>query len=187
MITKGTNLVAVKDGVIEVRSLMKEDAGEVLEATIKMAGETPYLSATPEERNITLEEEEQWILKANYSKGTIVLGAFYRADGEDTLTYAGNIELRLKTNERKKHRAGIGIALLQEYTNKGIGTALIENIKKVAKSNGVEFLTLSVITTNTPALNCYMRQGFKIVGTEHKSIKYKDGTYGDTYIMQCEI
>jgi ribosomal protein S18 acetylase RimI-like enzyme len=187
MVIKGKSIIAVKDGVIEVRSLVGEDAREVLEATIKIAGETPYLAATPEERHITLEEEEQWILRANYSKDTVVLGAFYRAEDEDTCTYAGNIELKLKTNARRKHRADIGIALLQEYTDKGIGTALIENIKKVAKINGVEILSLSVMTTNIPALNCYMRQGFKIVGTEYKSIKYKDDTYGDMYIMQCEI
>ena len=51
--------------------------------------------------------------------------------------------------------------ILPEYQNKGIGTALINEIKKIAKENKCDNINLSVWSFNENAIKFYKHAGFK--------------------------
>ncbi|WP_066250887.1 GNAT family N-acetyltransferase [Neobacillus drentensis] len=62
----------------------------------------------------------------------------------------------------------LGMALLPDYRGKGIGTALLGEMLKVAKESGFSRISLSVDPNNT-ALHLYEKFGFKKVGVDGTS------------------
>jgi [ribosomal protein S18]-alanine N-acetyltransferase len=62
----------------------------------------------------------------------------------------------------------LGMALLPENRGKGIGTALLKEMLKVAKESGYSAVSLSV-DPNNPALRLYQNFGFKKVGVDGTS------------------
>lgn len=55
-----------------------------------------------------------------------------------------------------------GIVVLNEYSNRGIGYALLSFTLSVAKKMGVKKIYLNVIKENRNAIHLYLRRGFKI-------------------------
>jgi ribosomal protein S18 acetylase RimI-like enzyme len=85
------------------------------------------------------------------------------------------------------HTAGIwGVYVRPEWRRLHIAEGLIEAFVQWAKTKKVEFVKLAVVTTNTPAIRCYERCGFKTYGTDPRVIFY-EGKYYDEYWMSREI
>ncbi len=62
------------------------------------------------------------------------------------------------------NRIGVNV----EYLKKGLGSLIIEEAKKIAKGKNIDFLRLLVVKTNIPAINLYLKAGFKQVSGEWK-------------------
>ncbi|HEW93855.1 ribosomal-protein-alanine N-acetyltransferase [Candidatus Geothermarchaeota archaeon] len=74
----------------------------------------------------------------------------------------------------------VSIAVLPEYRNKGIGTALMnEVLSRMRRYYDVEYVYLEVRVSNEGAIRFYRRLGFKI--TNRVKGYYRDGE--DAYIM----
>ena len=54
-------------------------------------------------------------------------------------------------------RLGVNI----KYSNKGIGSLMIDKAKEIAKSLGNEYLRLFVVDINIPAIKLYIKNGFE--------------------------
>lgn len=67
------------------------------------------------------------------------------------------------------------IAITKSYQNKGIGTALINFIKKYAKDNSIDYIYLYSFSLNDKGKNFYLKNNFVISGVwsalEYKGIK----------------
>lgn len=67
------------------------------------------------------------------------------------------------------------IAIRKEYQNKGIGTNLINYIKKYAKDNNIDYIYLYSFSLNEKAKDFYLKNNFVISGVwsalEYKGIK----------------
>ena len=63
-----------------------------------------------------------------------------------------------------RHRASLGIAVVQEYWNTGLGTVLINGAIDLARKAGYEQLELGVFSDNSSALHLYQKLGFQEVG-----------------------
>lgn len=67
------------------------------------------------------------------------------------------------------------IAIRKEYQNKGIGTTLINYIKKYAKDNSIDYIYLYSFSLNDYGKNFYLKNNFVISGVwsalEYKGIK----------------
>lgn len=67
------------------------------------------------------------------------------------------------------------IAITKSYQNKGIGTALINYIKKYAKDNSIDYIYLYSFSLNDKGKNFYLKNNFVISGVwsalEYKGIK----------------
>lgn len=98
---------------------------------------------------------------------------------------AGMINLYLQPSEKLKHHALLAIIVKKSMRGKGLGTLLLEAIKKRAKELGLEFLQLEVYEGN-PAIRLYKRSGFKEFGFQKRFIKEKN-TYIGKHFMQMDL
>ena len=157
----------------------EETDAELLLAYLRAtAAETPYLTRTPEESDIPLEEERAIIREKNEEDGVLNLLAF--VDGR----HAGNCAFNpADDGSQTRHRCCIGIALYREFWGMGIGTVLMEEILAAAKAAGYERAELEVVSANAPAVALYRKFGFETTGTVPEAVKYKDGTYADFLFM----
>ena len=78
---------------------------------------------------------------------------------------------------KTSHRANIAIAILKDYWNLGIGSAMLEKLIAVAKHHGTEIIELELIKGNDRAEHLYEKFGFCIVSEKPNAYKLKDGTY----------
>lgn len=76
------------------------------------------------------------------------------------------------------------IAVLPEYRNMGVASALMEKILKEAQSLGLSMLTLEVRSSNKAAQALYSKYGFERIGTRKR---YYSDNHEDAWIMTKEL
>ena len=97
---------------------------------------------------------------------------------------AGNCQIVWKTGIKTRHRAQVAIALLKEFWNLGIGTAMFTEMIDIARSNpDIIQMELEFIEGNTRARALYEKMGFRITGVKPNAIRLKDGTLLNEYQM----
>ena len=154
------------------------DAAGMLAYIKKACGETDLLLRTPEEwEAVTLEKEEKWVKNQRESKNTLAITCFI--DGE----IAGNCEISFRSGTKTRHRAVVGIAILQKFWNLGIGTAMMQYLEELARQIGYEQIELEVVDGNDTAKRLYEKCGFVETGKQARALKYDDGTYRDEILM----
>ena len=100
----------------------------------------------------------------------------------------GNCSISFFKGLKTKHRAGIGIALLRDFWNQGIGTKMFEEMIRLAEDReDVMQLELEFVEGNERARHLYEKMGFRIVGIHPNAIRLKDGTMLNNYIMIKEL
>ena len=173
----------IKDGSeIVLRCARADEAEMVLKGFIKVSGETRFLVGEPDEIKLTVEQEREFIEGSNSNDKKLLLLAF--VDGR----YAGNCRFDGKTATRKfAHRASLGIALLQEFTGRGLGGIMLEKLLSVAKQKGYEQMELTVYSENIRARKLYKRLGFKECGAIPDAVKFSDGTTCDEIYMYKKL
>ncbi|MBI3283888.1 MAG: GNAT family N-acetyltransferase [Burkholderiales bacterium] len=109
---------------------------------------------------------------------------------DDTLLVAlcdgvvvGTAGLHLQQKMRRNHAAGLGIAVADSFTGRGVGTALLAEILSLA-DNWLNLLRLelSVFRDNAVAVHLYHKFGFEIEGT-HRAYALRNGVFVDCYSM----
>lgn len=84
---------------------------------------------------------------------------------------------------RRRHAAGIGMAVHDRWQGRGVGTALLRAGLDLADSwLNVIRLELHVFTDNERAIALYRRFGFEVEGTLRK-YAYRAGRFDDAYLM----
>lgn len=160
----------------------KEEDADLLIAYLKTVNaQTRFLVKEPEEITLTHEDECRFIQNQNDSESSMMLVGFL--DGE----HVGNCSLMGNDPIRYQHRVGLGIALYQKYTGKGLGKIMIERVCNIAKEHGFEQIELEVVADNQRAISLYEKMGFEIFGRLPNNMKYKDGTYADVYWMMKKL
>ncbi len=150
----------LKDGAtLKVRNLKESDASELIIYLEKINSETDYLSAVPGEMKHTLESEIAWI--KSHLESPRICSFVAEVDGR----IAGTAEFQVKNTIKTQHRGYIGIALSQEYWNKGIGTILFTEMIKKGQEFGLEQLELDTHEYNLRGQALYKKMGFAVVST----------------------
>lgn len=170
--------VQLKDGrTAVIRSAEPEDAEELIDYLKATAEETSFLIRYSEEVKITKEEIE-FINDCKKSEFKILLMA--EIDGK----HVGNASfMPIGTMQRCSHRCSVGIALYQKYCGVGLGKIMLNTILQEAAKAGYEQAELEVVTSNESAIALYKALGFSIYGERKHSMKYRDGSYADEYLM----
>lgn len=159
-----------------LKSAEIEDAAKMIEFLKIISSETDFLLLTPEEV-FDVEHEKEYIKAINDSKNRLMITAFI----DDEI--AGNCQISFNIQQKIKHRCSIAIAIKSKFWNLGLGTALISELINQAKINNCVQMELEFIEENTRAQALYQKMGFYIIAERKKSIKLKDGTYRNEFLM----
>lgn len=131
-------------------------------------------SSFEEESNLSDEEFEQ------HFKRNTIFGAIQNNQLVGCAGYFTHSSLKMN------HRGLVfSMYIKNEYRGQGIGDTLLKSVIAHAKNRVVQ-LHLAVVTTNQMALKLYQKNGFRIYGTEPKSLKIADQFY-DEYLMVLEL
>jgi ribosomal protein S18 acetylase RimI-like enzyme len=160
-----------------LRCPTKYDSKELSELRVKIDGETEYLDRESGEGVLTLEDFEKVIYEDRLAERTLFLVAEVKGK------IVGFARCEGSKLSRFKHRAEFGICISKEYWGYGIGKVLIENILMYIDKVGIEKISLTVVQTNTKAIELYKTYGFVEEGLLMKDRIHKDGNYYNTVIM----
>lgn len=95
----------------------------------------------------------------------------------------GMLGLARGQRPKTRHSATVwGVYVKEEWRGLRIAEALLKRCLAWALAQGIVIAKLAVVTTNTPAIRCYIRCGFIIYGLEPQAIFYND-TYYDELLM----
>jgi putative acetyltransferase len=99
----------------------------------------------------------------------------------------GNANLYIQPFKKLAHQCLLSIIVEDQHRGKGIGTALLKELEKLAKEKfHIELLHLEVYDGN-PAIGLYRKQGFVEYGRHKNFIKEPDGRYIDKIYMQKRL
>lgn len=171
--------IKLKNGQIAVlKSPCVEDAEKMLNYITKACKETEYLLRYPEEWNISVEQEEGWVNRLRSSPDILAISCY--VDGE----VVGNCEVSFRGGMKTSHRATVAIAILKDYWNLGIGSAMFNELIAAAKQHGTKIMELEFIEGNERGKHLYEKFGFRVVSEKPNAFKLKDGTYRKEFYMQ---
>ncbi|MBQ9149071.1 MAG: GNAT family N-acetyltransferase [Oscillospiraceae bacterium] len=171
--------VTLKDGrTALLREPRLEDAAEMLDYLKTTTSETHFLLRAPEECTQTIQQEADFLQSIIDDPNAMMIVC------EVAGRIAGNCQITFKTKLRNRHRAMIGIGLLREFWNLGIGTALLRELITAAENRGgIMQVELEVIEGNTRAMALYEKMGFSTVAAKPNAIRLPDGTLLKEYYM----
>lgn len=162
---------------ITIEKAVKTDAAALLEFLKQVGAETENLTFGAEGLSLTVEAEASYITNVLNSKDNIQLVA------KDNGKIIGDASLE-RMPRRMGHRGELGISVLKEYWNKGVGSRLMEAVISFAKENDYDLIDLEVRSDNVQAIHLYEKYGFKKWGT-HPSffkIENKDIPFDSMYM-----
>jgi len=99
---------------------------------------------------------------------------------------AGTASLEWQVGRRNSHIAWLGIDVRKKHWGKGVGSALIQEIIRVAKELGFRKIVLGVFEGNERGLRLYKKFGFKREAYE-KDMVWIDGSWRESVIMGLEL
>jgi RimJ/RimL family protein N-acetyltransferase len=161
-----------------IRCAQPDDAEALLAYIRPVAEETEFFVIEPDEFPATVDEERTWIQEHLDHPGKIILLA--EAGG----TIIGSVTFEAGNFRRVSHRGSLGLAVVREWRERGVGTTLLQVLLEWAESNPViEKVCLDVFATNDAAIRLYKRLGFEEEGRRCKDIKRGPEDYVDTVMM----
>ena len=161
-----------------IRKIELKDASDYLYLTLQTAKETDYLSRIANETNETLEEMEAKIQVVLQDDGYDIL--VIEIDGK--VVGASQI-VRVSPRIKSRHHCELGIKILAQYCNQGLGKQLLEATIDLDKQKDYEMITLSVMKDNQRAIHVYEAFGFIQYGELKNAYKLVDGSYQDEIFM----
>lgn len=175
--------ITLKNGaVVSIREAVKKDASALIETVSRYIIDSQHLISIIEEFNPTIDEEKKWIHFYNEKNNSLLLVACYKNK------IIGNIEVRGEIRQKIKHNATLGIGILHQWQNIGLGTALLQQAISWAKENPtLENIWLHVHATNTAAIHLYKKLNFVQAGQQRNYIKEVNGIRTDNILMLLDV
>lgn len=143
--------------MVSIKKADVSDAGAILEYLKKIGGETDNLTFGAEGLPFTVEEEAAYIERIEHSEDEIMLVA--KINGK----IIGDASLS-RLPRRMSHRGELGISVIKNYWNQGIGSQLMKRLLEWAKEKRFEVVELQVRSDNLAAIHLYEKYGFQKVG-----------------------
>ncbi|MBQ8641040.1 MAG: GNAT family N-acetyltransferase [Clostridia bacterium] len=176
--TYETKKITLKNGTDALITQPDPDrAEEMLDFLRDISSETEFISRTADEVYETVEVERQKLEGMVAADNMIMLVCMVN----DRI--AGNCSLQFLKKIKMRHRAAVGIAIRQAYWNLGIGTALFEEMIRIAKEKGARQMELEMTDGNVRGLALYTKMGFAVTGRRPDAFLMSNGTYRDEILM----
>lgn len=168
-------------GVIVIREATPMDAIPFRELRLYALQDSPTAFSADYQKNLS-HSKQYWeeLLTMNGDESTIFLAVH-----ENSLIGATGI-VRGGTPKTRHSATVWGVYVRPEWRGLHLAESLINACFTWAKARNIVAARLGVSATNTSAIRCYERCGFKITGTEPRAL-YFDGQYHDFYMMYCAL
>lgn len=162
-----------KGNIVEFRYPSQDEFAPLNKFACDLAAEDTYieLSGPPPSE----EEEKKWFAQMikDVSNGDAIYVHAYVNN-----RFIGNGRV-LKGKYRHSHVGHMGISLVPEYREEGIGTELMKALIALAPTFGMRMLELSCYENNPRALHVYEKLGFKTLGIMPGAVAWKGGYVGE--------
>lgn len=165
---------------IEYSEVLPVDAKMVVDYLNIVANQTTNLTFGSDDCRLNEIQEMELIQEINNDSNSIMIAA------KDKDQIVGMVSLKGNSKKRLKHHANLGISVLKDYWNLGIGTNLMAAAIGYAVETGLEIIDLEVVTDNDAAIALYEKFGFEVIGKYENFIKIDD-YYLDVYLMNLYL
>ncbi len=163
---------------ITIRPAETSDAALILEMGKAILHEHVYSLSTPDELNLSPEQEAKWIDNMTTHPSHLLLVG--EVDGE----IIGLLDFNGGMRKRISHSGYFGMAVSKEYRGEGLGSALLESLIWWAEQHSqIEKVSLKVHADNDRAIQLYQKHGFREEGRLKKGLKYSETSYVDIVEM----
>lgn len=169
---------------MQIRELTEADAATYWALRLRALREDPEaFGSTYEESKDRPLAAVAARLRETAAAGDCMLGAFL--DG----ALVGIVACVRESGRKNRHLAKIfQMYVAAEARGQGVGRALMDAaIGRARAREGLEMLTLDVVTTNAAARALYLSLGFTIFGTAPHALKQDDGSYQDEDLMALAL
>ena len=167
---------SIKSGdKIVLRTPRWEDLDDLLQLINSVVDEGAEIGR---DRKVSREDEIDWLsgLLARLERGKTF---FLVGEVKGKIIASSDIN---RQNGFQKHVGVVGIAIMKNFRELGIGTAMMRVLIEQAKKMGMEILTLTAFASNKRAIHVYEKVGFMKTGLIPKK-HLKQGKYIDEVIM----
>ena len=163
--------------IVLIRQAQISDAEKLLETIKIYVPQSEYIPKLGQEIKLTLVEEKHWVNSFIINDNSLLLVAEFENE------IIGNIDLTGNRRKIMEHTAVIGMGMLKEWRNSGLGTELLKSVINWAKQNPIlEIIWLQVYTENVLGMNLYKKMGFKENGIIKNFFKHEE-KYFDNLTM----
>ena len=162
------------DATPVIRRAEEADAAALLALKMRLDGETRFMLWEPGERPSDPVIEAAQIAMANAGRGVILVAEAQDPEATKSPVLVGFISVERGWCRRNVHTAQIVLGILEAYTGRGIGTALLAALVPWAATHGVHRLALTVRADNTRARKLYTRVGYVEEGTLRDALRVDD-------------
>ena len=163
---------------VQIRKIKIADAGNFLSLCKQLDEETEFMMLEPNERNITIDEQEKQIQTILDNKISTILVA----EKNDILI--GYVGAYRENFNRCRHSAYVVTGILASYQGQGIGTHLFKSLEEWAKDNHIHRLELTVMVHNEAGIALYKKSGFEIEGIKRHSLIVGDEFVNEYYMSK---
>ncbi len=164
--------------IIEIRTAAGGDAERILTYNRAILSAESFLLTIPEEFDMTVEMEREWIEETLNKESSLILIA------EEHGKVVGFLDFHSGDKQRIAHTGYFGMSVRSDYQGGGIGKALLQALIDWAeKHHHIEKISLEVFANNSKAIELYRKMGFVQESLMRKQIKLQDGKYVDVIGM----
>ena len=175
--------IRLKDGrSCRLRNGTAADGTAALALFLLTHAQTDFLLSYPDENDLTVELEAQFLIEKRQSEAEVEL----LAEVDGTVVASAGID-RISPKEKVRHRAAFGISVAQAYWGLGIGRALTQACIECAARAGYAQLELEVVARNEAALALYRSEGFVEYGRNPKGFRSRTDGWQELILMRREI
>jgi RimJ/RimL family protein N-acetyltransferase len=175
-------VVALKNSKeVKIRTAEISDAENLLNTIKRYIADSEFIPKLFPEIKLTIQQEEDWIKSFVQKENSLLLIAEY----ENMIV--GNIDITGNPRTIMQHTGMIGMGMLLEWRNSGLGTALMEQAINWAKENPIlELLWLQVYCENKLGVSLYRKMHFEENGIIKNYFK-QNGKYYDNLTMSLSV
>lgn len=162
-----------------IREASVNDASKIIDYLKRVGAETDNLTFDSKGLPVTPETEAKIIEKMHIDERSVMYVAEQNGEMIGSASLNG-------MPRRMKHRAELGISVVKKEWNKGVGTALLQEIIRYAKNNQIEIINLDVRADNMSAIHLYEKFGFRKIGISPAFFKIEN-EYIDFLCMYLDL
>lgn len=124
----------------------------------------------------TVPDWANWIQRASVGSEAILVA-------EVDSHYAGHLTLQPEEWMASRHVAKLGVIVIKDFRNLGVGRSLMTSAEDVALVKEYEKIVLSTFSDNDLALSLYQSLGYRAIGFRVRHFKMERG-YVDEILME---